>query len=134
SGDGTILSTAAAEAKGHNARMTLLHVVDSPGTLMLEHESWSLHGAEDQAYLEQLCREIEDKDLAVEYELLHGKPAEAIVKAVEDLGLDMLVMGSHGHRGLDDLVFGQTVSSVRHAVTIPVLVVRSYGSEKAQRS
>jgi manganese transport protein len=46
----------------------------------------------------------------------------------------MLIMGSHGHRGLDDLVHGQTVSAVRHAVDIPVLVVRSYGRERAQRN
>ena len=59
--------------------------------------------------------------------LLHGRPPEEIVKAVNEAGIDMLVMGSHGHRGLDDLVFGQTVSAVRHALNIPVMVVRSYG-------
>jgi len=31
-------------------------------------------------------------------------------------------------------VFGQTVSAVRHASEIPVLAVRSYGRERAQRS
>jgi manganese transport protein len=134
SGDGLILSAAVAEAKGHGARITLLHVLDSPGTLMLGQESWSLHGAEDQHYLEQLSREVEEKGLPVDYQLLHGHPAEGIVKAVNETGIDMLVMGSHGHSGLDDLVFGQTVSAVRHAVSIPVLVVRSYGREHAQRS
>jgi manganese transport protein len=133
-GDSVIISSAVAEAKVHRARMTLLHVVDAPGTLMLGPESWSLHGAEDETYLENLTREIEDKDLPVEFMLLHGKPAEAIIKTVEEIGIDMLVMGSHGHRGLDDLVFGQTVSAVRHAIDIPVLVVRSYGRERAQRS
>jgi len=39
-----------------------------------------------------------------------------------------------GHRGMNDLVFGQTVSAVRHAVEIPLLVVRSYGRERAQRT
>ena len=133
-GDGVIISSAMAEAKVHRARITLLHVVDAPGTLMLGHESWSLHGAEDQSYLESLAREIEEKDLAVEFLLLHGHPAEGIVRAVDETGIDMLIMGSHGHRGLDDLVFGQTVSAVRHAIDIPVLVVRSYGRERAQRS
>ncbi|MEJ2155743.1 MAG: Nramp family divalent metal transporter [Desulfobacteraceae bacterium] len=133
-GDGVIISSAVAEAKVHRARITLLHVVDSPGTLMLGTESWSLHGAEDESYLESLTREIEEKDLSVEFLLLHGHPAEGIVKAVDTAGFDMLIMGSHGHRGLDDLVFGQTVSAVRHAIDIPVLVVRSYGRELAQRS
>jgi manganese transport protein len=133
-GDGVIVSSAVAEAKVHQAKITLLHVVDAPGTMMLGQESWSLHGAEDQSYLESLAREIEEKDLPVEYLLLHGQPADAIIRAVEEAGVDMLILGSHGHRGLDDLVFGQTVSAVRHAIDIPVLVVRSYGRERAQRS
>jgi nucleotide-binding universal stress UspA family protein len=69
----------------------------------------------------------------VEFLLLHGHPAEAIIKTVEEIGIDMLVIGSHVHRELDDLVFGQTVSAVRHAIDISVLV-RSYGWERAQRS
>jgi manganese transport protein len=133
-GDSVIISSAVAEAKVHRARMTLLHVMDAPGTLMLGQESWSLHGAEDETYLENLTREIEEIDLPVEFLLLHGQPAEAIIKAVKEIDIDMLIMGSHGHRGLDDLVFGQTVSAVRHAIDIPVLVVRSYGRERAQRS
>jgi manganese transport protein len=133
-GDDLIISAAVAEAKGHRARITLLHVMDAPGTLMLGRASWSLHGVEDHAYLERLTREIEERDLPVEFMLQHGHPAEGIVKAVEAAGIDMLVMGSHGHRGLDDLVHGQTVSAVRHAVAIPVLVVRSHGRERAQRT
>ena len=132
-GDAVIVSAAVAEARVHRARLTLLHVVDAPGTILLGRESWSLHGAEDESYLESLTREVEERDLPVESMLLHGRPPEEIVKAVIEAGIDMLVMGSHGHRGLDDLVFGQTVSAVRHALNIPVMVVRSYGLERAQR-
>jgi manganese transport protein len=132
-GDAVIVSAAVAEARVHRARLTLLHVVDAPGTILLGRESWSLHGAEDETYLESLTREIEERDLPVESLLLHGRPPEEIVTAVIEAGIDMLVMGSHGHRGLDDLVFGQTVSAVRHALNIPVMVVRSYGLERAQR-
>jgi manganese transport protein len=53
---------------------------------------------------------------------------------VEENGIAMLVMGAHGHRGLDDLVFGQTVSAVRLTVTMPVRVVRRHGRERARRS
>ncbi|MFZ0613517.1 MAG: Nramp family divalent metal transporter [Desulfobacterales bacterium] len=132
-GDAVIVSAAVTEARGHKAHMTLLHVVDAPGTMVLGHHSWSRHGAEDLSYLESLTREIEARDLGVEFMLLHGRPAEEIVKAVTEAGIDLLIMGSHGHSGLDDLVFGQTVSAVRHLLDIPVLVVRSYGREHAQR-
>ena len=33
-------------------------------------------------------------------------------------------MGAHGHRALKDLAFGTTVGAVRHAVKVPVLIVR----------
>jgi manganese transport protein len=32
-------------------------------------------------------------------------------------------MGAHGHRGLKDLIFGNTINGVRHEVGAPVLVV-----------
>ena len=35
----------------------------------------------------------------------------------------MLVIGAHGHSGLKDLIYGQTVDAVRHELDIPVLVV-----------
>jgi manganese transport protein len=35
----------------------------------------------------------------------------------------MLVVGAHGHRGIKDLIYGQTVNTVRHELRIPVLMV-----------
>ena len=32
-------------------------------------------------------------------------------------------MGAHGHRGFQDLIFGNTINGVRHEVKVPVLVV-----------
>jgi len=42
---------------------------------------------------------------------------------LDTLDSDLLFMGAHGHRGLKDLILGQTVDYVRHAVKIPVLIV-----------
>ena len=60
-GDELIISAALAEARGHHAKLTLLHAVDAPGTLILGAESRSLHGDEDEAYLASLSREIEER-------------------------------------------------------------------------
>ena len=38
---------------------------------------------------------------------------------------DLLVMGAHGHGGIKDLIFGNTINPVRHQLNIPILVVRS---------
>jgi manganese transport protein len=47
----------------------------------------------------------------------------AIVKIVADNKVDMLVMGAHGHKGIKDYIFGETIESVRHKLSIPVLIV-----------
>jgi manganese transport protein len=121
-------------ARSHNARLTLLHIVDTPGTQVYGQESGSLHGEEDKTYIEGLAREVESEALPVDVLLRYGKPVDEIVKAVKDAGFDLLILGSHGHRGLGDLVYGATVDSVRHAIDIPVLVVRTHGREWAQRA
>jgi manganese transport protein len=131
-GDATVLSAALSQAKVYGARVTLVHVVDTPGVMLLGEESGGRHGSEDQAYLESLAREIETPDLAVEVDLRYGRAVEQIVRAAEENGFDLLVVGSHGHRGIEDVIYGQTVSSVRHALRIPILIVRAPGREPAQ--
>jgi len=132
-GDALILGTAVRMAKAHGAKLTLLHAVFTPGTMLYGGDSRSLHSEEDQSYLEQLAREIEDHDLPVETQLLYGDPAKALINAVRENDFDMLVLGAHGHRGLQDLLLGQTVTPVRHAVAIPLVIVPTHGAESAQR-
>ncbi len=43
---------------------------------------------------------------------------------VKKQNIDILVMGGHGHRGISDILFGSTVTPVRHELEIPVIVVR----------
>jgi manganese transport protein len=33
-------------------------------------------------------------------------------------------MGAHGHKGLFDFLYGQTIDSVRHQLEIPILIVK----------
>ena len=50
-------------------------------------------------------------------------PSRQIAGAVEESGADLVVMASHGHRGLKDLIFGTTINAVRHLVQVPILIV-----------
>jgi manganese transport protein len=49
--------------------------------------------------------------------------AKEIVRIIKETGADMLVIGAHGHTGIKDWFYGQTIDSVRHELKIPVLVV-----------
>ena len=45
------------------------------------------------------------------------------VNTILSMKVDMLVMGAHRHSGLKDIIYGETVNTVRHELTIPVLIV-----------
>ena len=122
-GDARILSAAVALAKSEHARLFLIHVVDAPGTLLMGSQSASRHATDDEAYLEELVREPEERDLPVESVLRFGRPTEGIVSAVAETGVDLLVMGSHGHGRVEGLLYGETVANVHHRIRVPLLVV-----------
>lgn len=51
-------------------------------------------------------------------------PAEAIARAAKLKGCDLIVMSSHGRRGIQKIILGSQTSEVLVKTTIPVLVVR----------
>lgn len=50
---------------------------------------------------------------------------QGILNTLESTGADLIVMGSHGRRGLEKLMLGSVTQRVLGVVHIPVLVVRS---------
>ncbi len=53
-----------------------------------------------------------------------GQPGELIAKAASEGGFDMVMMGSHGHSALGNLVMGSVATQVLAHCTVPVLLVR----------
>jgi nucleotide-binding universal stress UspA family protein len=53
-----------------------------------------------------------------------GSPGEAIAKVANDGKFDLLVMGSHGHSALGNLVMGSVATKVLAHCGVPVLLVR----------
>ncbi len=131
-GDTKIISAAITLAQSHNASITLIHVVDTPGVSIYGNESESLHSINDRTYLDQLAQEITERDFQVNTDLRFGSPVDELVKSVKENNFNLLVFGSHGHRLMGDIIFGETVDSVRHAINIPVFVVRTTETEQPQ--
>jgi manganese transport protein len=133
-GDAKIISAAITLARSYNASITLVHVVDTPGVTMFGKESESLHSTTDKAYLELLAKEVEERQFQVNIDLRFGRPVDELIKSVKDNAFDLMVFGSHGHRFMGDIIYGQTVDTVRHAIDIPVFVVRTADKEQPQSS
>ena len=78
-----------------------------------------------RAYLDSLVGSLGQLDIDVETAIRHGSnPRREIVKYAREIQPDLLVMGAHGHGGIKDLIFGNTINPVRHQLNIPILVVR----------
>jgi len=80
---------------------------------------------QSQAYLNNVQQELQQAGLAAHTVLCYGEPAPEIVKYVESNNIDLVAMGTHGHRLLGDILHGFTASKVQHHVSIPVLLLRS---------
>ncbi|MCG6972006.1 MAG: Nramp family divalent metal transporter [Desulfobacterales bacterium] len=122
--DAAIVSRALSLAKAEKAILTLIHVVDSAPAQVYSSDVYDEHTREDEQYLLEIAEEVRSSGVVVEIALPHGDPTKELINYAASHKVDMLVMGSHGHRLLGDLLWGQTVDPVRHQVKIPVLVVR----------
>jgi manganese transport protein len=122
--DHEAISNALALARMHNARIILLHVEEGVTSQMFGSLSSTAEITEGQHYLAHIVASLRERNVDVEVVVRHGRsPAHQITSAVHDLAPDLLIMASHGHRGIKDLVFGTTINSVRHRVNVPMLIV-----------
>lgn len=75
--------------------------------------------------LEALRRREVPAEVGSATHLREGNPAEEIVAAAQELGSDLIVLGTHGRQGLEALVLGSVAERVTQRSPIPVLVTRS---------
>ncbi len=78
----------------------------------------------DRQNMEQYAEHLDALGYSCEVAIGYGPAKQAIPKYIGATPVDVLVMGAHGHRTIKDLIFGETVDAVRHAVKVPVLIVR----------
>jgi nucleotide-binding universal stress UspA family protein len=117
-------------AKALNAKVTVISVTDPlpVADRMLERAKEVFDAA---------CKEHADKvldearamaeQIGISAELLHvpnAHPATAIIETAKSRGCDLIVMASHGRRGLEKLWLGSQTSEVLADGSVPVLVVR----------
>ena len=79
----------------------------------------------DEKLLNEYKDMLTEKGFKVEIQLGFGKPTKVIPAIINEGNYDILVMGTHGHTGFKDLVFGTTVNKLRHKISIPLLIVKN---------
>ena len=127
------LREAIALAPVHQARLHLLHVFDAYPMLvdMAAAASFDqLHRDMLKAGEDILARAKADAAAAgveadtVLLDTVRGRAAASIVEEARSAGCDLIVMGTHGRRGLSHLLLGSDAEMVLRSATVPVLLLR----------
>jgi manganese transport protein len=123
--DGLAVSHAAAMGKLYGARIFLLHVEEGVTSQVYGQASSTAEVELGEVYLERIARSLRDQGVSVETAIAHSaSPTKEILRYAKEINPDLVIMGAHGHGGLKDLIFGTTISPVRHHLDVPMLIVR----------
>jgi len=122
--DERVLAHAINLARQYDGQLYLIHVVEGVSGQVYGNQAYDSEARSDMEYLDSLIERLSKIGITAYGRPGFGNVVRSIVEIVENEHLDILVMGSHGHRGLTDILYGVTVDPVRHSLKIPVLVVR----------
>ncbi|HMK24823.1 MAG TPA: Nramp family divalent metal transporter, partial [Chitinophagaceae bacterium] len=120
--DEKLLSHAIGQAH-KNTSFVLIHVVESVPAKLLEQESDDLETRTDEEHINFYAERLKQMGYEASGVLGFNRRSREIVRIIKETKADMLVIGAHGHSGIKDWFYGQTIDSVRHELNIPVLVV-----------
>lgn len=101
----------------------LIHIVESASARYFGKEAADFETQKDQEQLDTYLSLLASKNIRAKGLLGYRHRAKEIARLVKEEQADLLVLGGHGHSGIKDWLYGETVNQVRHKVHIPVLVV-----------
>ncbi len=126
----TVVAEAASLAKALKARVVFFSAVQPPIVVseyapLLENIAEINAAGEKNAQrqLTMLELKLEEAGVAVESSYAVGAPISLIVSQAEKCAADYIVMGSHGHTALYDLLVGSTTHGVLMRAKCPVMIV-----------
>jgi manganese transport protein len=121
--DPKILSFALGQGN-KGAKYILIHVVESASAKLHGIQSDDIETKKDREQIDAYAAQLTEQGYQISVELGFRNRVKEIVRITTVQQADLLVMGAHGHKGLKDIIYGETVNAVRHELKIPVLVVK----------
>lgn len=118
--DGPIVEHVSALALQNNAQVVLLHVVHAHSL----DQDRVLH---DKAIiaLEACLADLRARGIEAHSIVKSGEPDTEILREIEGGGYDLVAMATHGHTLIGDILFGSVSESLKHKISIPLLLLKS---------
>lgn len=120
--DGPILAHAGALAQQNNAEVVLMHVIHA-------HTIDQDRALRDKALtaMEACLTKIQAEGIDVRSIIKSGEPEEEIIREIETGDYDLVAMATHGHTFIGDILFGSVSDSLKHKISIPLLLLNISG-------
>ena len=106
----------------------LVHVVEPirpqavEGTVIIDDITVRRRDAEE--YLAPISAMLRSQGVDTSWAIRYGQPADEILAAAKESGVDLIAMGTHGRTGLGRLLFGSVAETVLRRTTVPVFLMR----------
>ena len=136
-----ILQYAIFLAEKYNAKIFIIYVMEYPYTI-----SGVPHFRKDDEYEEHMIRFAKKKmasflednrdqiPVSFESSILFGHAAEKIISYAEMESFDLIIIGTHGHKGLEKMLFGSVAEKVIKLAPCPVLTINTYRHDEEKES
>jgi universal stress protein A len=126
-------------AQQNDARLLLLNVAPmqagAAGFQPVPMDRYLFHEKDRREQLTKLGRESVPATVRYETLVVSGDPAEQVLNTARSLGTDLIVMSTHGRKGLGHLVLGSVAERVVRESPVPVLTAHAKtGTERGDHS
>lgn len=118
----------------YDAMIYLLHVVEDlsrwgggsyvPHIPLDQYQKDALEGAEKA--MDRVCDEQLQSCPNFQRRIISGDPAQEILRAIDAERIDLIIMGTHGRKGLEHVFFGSVAENVVKKSPVPVLTINPY--------
>ncbi|HRP89449.1 MAG TPA: Nramp family divalent metal transporter [Edaphocola sp.] len=102
----------------------LVHIMESASARTYGAATNDQELKEDTDILNQYIQFLKNNGNDAYGKIGFGNRVDSIANICKEEAVDMLIVGSHGHRTIKDIIFGETVNSLRHKVNIPVFIAK----------
>ena len=122
----------------YNSQIYLLHVVQDLnkwGKLYVPHPSMDKFQEEAiknaKKAMDKICENQLQSCPNFQKRVVSGDTVDEILKIIESESIDLLIMGTHGRKGLEHVIFGSVAENVVKKSPVPVLSINPYKFKKS---
>ncbi len=128
-----VLAAAGSLAKSFGAELAVVFVVQSfddysgffvPHMPLAQFEEEMVRNAEEK--MQSFVKECLPAETPVQTRVLSGDVAETIIGHAARTGIDLIVIGTHGYKGLERILFGSVAEKVVKTAACPVMTINPY--------